>query len=79
MQLNILSAEQKIFEGTIHSITLPGELGPFQILKNHAPLVSNLIKGKVTYVQGTTHHNIMIKEGMVKVENNQVTLLITPA
>ena len=42
MFLEILSAEEKIFSGEVESVILPGSSGQFQILNNHAPIISSL-------------------------------------
>ena len=42
MYLEIISPEAKLFEGEITSIILPGSAGSFQLLNNHAPIVSTL-------------------------------------
>ena len=47
MQLEIFSPEAQLFNGEVESITLPGALGSFQILNNHAPIISKLVSGKV--------------------------------
>jgi len=49
MLLEILTPDQKVFEGQVDSATFPGTKGSFQVLNNHAPLVSTLEKGKVIY------------------------------
>ena len=40
MTLRIISAEQIEFEGTVEQVTLPGVMGQFQVLKNHAALIA---------------------------------------
>lgn len=50
MTLKIISAEKIEFEGTVQSVTLPGALGLFQVLKGHAALISSLVPGAMTYV-----------------------------
>tara|TARA_X000000368_G_scaffold187796_1_gene148122 strand:- start:4647 stop:4925 length:279 start_codon:yes stop_codon:yes gene_type:complete len=47
MYLEIISPEAKLFEGEISSIILPGSAGSFQLLNNHAPIVSTLTSGTV--------------------------------
>ena len=47
MYLEIISPEAKLFEGEITSIILPGSAGSFQLLNNHAPIVSTLSSGIV--------------------------------
>jgi len=51
MQLQIVSPEAQLFSGEVESITLPGTSGSFQILNNHAPIVSTLVVGRVK-IQG---------------------------
>ena len=50
MNLEIVTPDSKVFEGEITSIALPGIDGSFQILNNHAPIVSALGTGKMTVV-----------------------------
>ena len=50
MNLTILTPEREIFKGNVQSITVPGVGGKFQVLKNHAPVVSALEAGVVTVV-----------------------------
>ncbi len=50
MNITVLTPDREIFSGTIESVKVPGVNGEFQILKNHAPLVSALNAGKVTIV-----------------------------
>jgi F-type H+-transporting ATPase subunit epsilon len=47
MILEIVSPEAKLFSGEITSITVPGVDGSFQMLNNHAPIVSLLQKGTI--------------------------------
>jgi F-type H+-transporting ATPase subunit epsilon len=50
MNIAILTPEKEIFRGVIKSVKVPGTLGQFQVLNNHAPIVSSLEKGKVEIV-----------------------------
>lgn len=58
MQITVLTPDNKIFEGEIVSVKVPGTMGQFQILKNHAPIVSSLESGKVEIVtaNGTSRY-----------------------
>ena len=49
LKLKIVSPERIEFEGDVESVLVPGTLGQFQILVNHAPIISTLDKGKVVY------------------------------
>lgn len=50
MNITVLTPDKKIFEGAIISVKVPGMDGQFQVLKNHAPIVSSLEEGKVVIV-----------------------------
>lgn len=50
MNITVLTPDKKIFEGAIISVKVPGTDGQFMVLKNHAPIVSSLEKGKVEIV-----------------------------
>lgn len=47
MQLHIITPEHIVFEGDVDSVTVPGKDGEFQMLNNHAPIVSSLDKGTI--------------------------------
>jgi len=49
MHLEILTPEKKIFEGDVNIATFPGSDGSFQVMDNHAPLISLLQQGLVEY------------------------------
>ena len=50
MNISVLTPEREIFRGAIESVKVPGVSGSFQILNNHAPIVSALEEGVVTIV-----------------------------
>lgn len=50
MNIAILTPEREIFKGGIKSVKVPGTLGQFQVLRNHAPIVSSLDAGKIEIV-----------------------------
>ncbi len=76
MQLDIITADKTLFSGQIEMVTLPGSDGTFQVLKDHAALVSSLIKGQVI-VKSTESGNqsFDIIGGVVEVLNNKVVVL----
>ena len=76
MFLEIVTPEKKIFEGEADSAIFPGADGSFQILNNHAPLISSLKKGIVRVKDGAgKEHRFEVKGGTVEVFNNKVTIL----
>lgn len=50
MNIAVLTPDRELFKGTITSVKVPGVKGEFQILNNHAPIVSSLESGKVEIV-----------------------------
>lgn len=76
MNLEIVTPDSKVFEGEITSIALPGIDGSFQILNNHAPIVSALGKGKMTVIDSTNEiQEYHISGGVVEMNNNKVIVL----
>ncbi len=77
MILKIISAEDVIFEGEVNSVTLPGELGAFTVLRNHASLISTLVAGNIAYeLSDGTRNMKVIDGGLVSVDNNLVSVCI---
>ena len=76
MHLEILSAEEKIFSGEVDSVIFPGSEGQFQVLNNHAPIVSSLSPGKIDYKEKSESYSVDIKGGIVEVLDNKVNALI---
>lgn len=75
MQLDILTPEGKVFSGEVNAVQLPGIDGLFQILNNHAPLISALSAGKVKIEGASGKQTIQIKSGIVEVINNKIAVL----
>ena len=71
MFLEIVTPEKKIFEGEADSAIFPGADGSFQILNDHAALVSTLEKGTLTADKDI----FQIEGGVVEVLNNKVLIL----
>ena len=74
LKLRIVSPEKVVFDGDIESITVPGTLGSFEILNNHAPIISSLGIGKVIYVTSKTTEELDIQGGFVEVQKNMVEI-----
>ena len=76
MQLDILTPDKALFSGEVESVTLPGSKGQFEILKNHAAIVSSLDKGsvKVKTTDGKTQL-FEVNGGVVEVLDNKIVVL----
>ncbi len=73
--LEIITPDGRVFQGAVKSATFPGTLGIFQVLQNHAPLISSLEQGLVAYVNEDGTHQYEIDGGVVEVLNNKITVL----
>lgn len=77
LKLKIVSPERIEFEGEAESVLVPGTLGQFEILTNHAPIISSLDKGKVVYgLPGGEKIPLEISGGFVEVQKNVVSLCV---
>ncbi len=79
MYLTIITPDKQVFDGEIEMASFPGSNGSFQVLNNHAPLVSSLGKGDITYRIRETATNVYVEGGVVEVLNNKVTVLAEKA
>ena len=52
MDLTVLTPDKEVFLGPIKSVKVPGSSGQFQVLNNHAPIVSSLEEGDIFIVTG---------------------------
>lgn len=75
MNLEILTPEKKVFEGEVSSAIFPGADGSFQVLNNHAPLVSLLKDGAIEFRTKEKTEKVVITGGVVEVLQNQVIVL----
>jgi F-type H+-transporting ATPase subunit epsilon len=75
MKVEIVTPDRKIFEGEAEGVQVPGSNGSFEVLKNHAPIISNLVAGKVKVREGKENHIFSISGGLVEVSNNNVIIL----
>ena len=76
MKIEIITPDKKIFDGDIKSVRVPGKKGSFQILKDHAPIISTLEKGSVFIVDLEDSQKIFeISGGVIEVKANKIILL----
>lgn len=76
LDLEIVSPVRQVFKGKIQTIIAPGSMGSFQILYNHAPLVSTLNVGKLRHIdENGTEYVYAIGGGVLEVNNNNVSVL----
>tara|TARA_X000000368_G_C23025934_1_gene710167 strand:+ start:831 stop:1106 length:276 start_codon:yes stop_codon:yes gene_type:complete len=89
MYLEIISPEATIYSGKVLSVSVPGESGSFQMLSNHAPIVSNLKKGSViiegdlkikeefkkSFISKNGKTFFEINSGTIEMNNNTIIIL----
>ena len=72
LKLKIVSPERVEFEGEVESVKVPGMMGNFEILTDHAPIISSLQKGVVEY----DGQKLDILGGFVAVQKNEVSVCV---
>lgn len=84
MTLKIISTTEILFEGEVTLVSLPGMMGRFTVLKNHASLISTLIKGSIDYKvsenplsdNGPYSGSFDIKGGIADIDNNLISVCV---
>ena len=79
MKLEIITPEQIYFSGEVTSVTLPGTIGSFTILENHAPIISSLSDGNLIYRVNNQDKELKISGGFIEMSNNVVSVCIESA
>ncbi|MBP5499058.1 MAG: F0F1 ATP synthase subunit epsilon [Muribaculaceae bacterium] len=76
MTLKIISAEKIEFEGQVEMVTLPGAMGSFQVLKNHAAIIAALTHGQLSYVENGKTVSQEIHGGVADIKNNEISVCL---
>ena len=76
MLLEIISPDKKIYSGEADLIQVPGSKGSFEILKNHAPIISTLEKGQIKIIAPDGNlTKFDIDGGVIEAKNNKIIVL----
>jgi F-type H+-transporting ATPase subunit epsilon len=76
VNLEIITPAEKLYQGEVNIVRVPGTKGPFAILKNHAPIISTLEKGTVKIVDKNNKTSyIEVSGGIVEVNRNKIIVL----
>ena len=76
MQLEILTPVGKVFSGEVRLIKVPGSSGSFEVLKNHAPIISALTEGEIRVeTEAGQTLRYMITGGVIEVKSNYIIIL----
>lgn len=76
LRLKIVSPEKVVYDGNADSVLVPGTLGSFEILNDHAPIISSLEEGVVEYGLNGVKEQLQISGGFVEVKKNVVSLCV---
>ncbi len=74
--MKIISPERIEFSGEVQSVLVPGTKGSFEILTDHAPIISSLQPGVVEYATAEGKEQLAITGGFVEVQRNEVSLCV---
>lgn len=76
-ELEIVTPEASVYAGSVQSVQVPGTDGSFQVLYNHAPVISTLGEGKVKLVQEDGDDvTFNTRDGVIEVLKNKVIILV---
>lgn len=76
LKLKIVSPERVVFSGDVERVTVPGTAGEFEILVNHAAIISSLERGTVTYQSEEGLQSLQVQGGFVSVKKNEVNVCV---
>jgi F-type H+-transporting ATPase subunit epsilon len=77
MQVQLISPEKTLFEGVANYVQIPGILGEFGVLPNHAPFISTLKEGTVAIdLAGGEKKEFPVTGGVAEVQAQRVTILV---
>jgi F-type H+-transporting ATPase subunit epsilon len=80
MHLEIITPDKKIFEGEVKLIQLPGSKGGFEMLKNHAPIISTLEKGTIKIQDENDKEQFFeVDGGVIENKSNKIIVLVESA
>ena len=75
MKIKILSPEKQLYATEVNRVVVPGEMGQFEVLENHAPIISTLVKGTI-FCYGPEDYTIAIHSGFIEVTNNVLNICV---
>ncbi len=77
IELSVISAENKVFEGEVENVLVPGMIGDFLVLLDHAPCISSIRPGFLEYSDGARNKGkYFVSGGIIEVNNNKVSVLV---
>ncbi|MDD7552324.1 MAG: F0F1 ATP synthase subunit epsilon [Candidatus Cryptobacteroides sp.] len=74
LTLTILSPEETLFDAEVLKVFLPGGEGPFELLPGHAPLISVLVPGVISWETAEGKGELRVSRGIVRVDEGKITV-----
>lgn len=79
-KVHILAADQVFYEGPCESLIFPTLKGRYGVLPHHSNMIAAVVPGMLTYqVPGQKPLNAFVSEGLIKIENNEILVLVDAA
>ena len=76
MILEIITPEKEVFKAEVNSVKFPGTSGDFEVLNNHAPIISTLTNGNIRVITAdNTTENFSINGGVIEMQQNKIIVL----
>jgi F-type H+-transporting ATPase subunit epsilon len=76
VKLEIITPEKRLFDGKVKLVKVPGASGSFEILDNHAPIISTLTRGTIKVITETDQKELLdIDSSLVEVKANNISIL----
>ena len=76
MKIRIIAPDRLVFEGEVKKVSLPGTMGSFTVLDNHAPIISSLEKGLIKYENAKGLVEVAVKSGFAEVKDNILSICV---
>jgi F-type H+-transporting ATPase subunit epsilon len=79
MRIKILTPEKTVFDAEAESVRVPGEAGAFEVLKNHAPILSSLVPGEIRVISEKRELTYTVSKGFFEFSHNNGVILVDSA
>ena len=79
LQLNIVSPDRLLVRDSVRAVTMPGKGGYIGVLPGHAPLLTELVPGELTYTREDVKHYLCVNWGFAEVLPDRVIVLVQSA
>jgi F-type H+-transporting ATPase subunit epsilon len=75
MKLDVVSAEEEVFSGTVEEVIAPGSMGDLGIMPRHSQLITTLKSGELRYIEDGREASLFVAGGLMEVQPHVVTVL----